>query len=334
MSGKSIAELTRSIRDNHRAVERAVVRGHGRALRSVLEAASVDLRTRLTPWRKDKGRFTPVAHRAAIAQVEDAIVLLKHRMGDYLATITSEMIERGIRDTVATLRLAEEAYIGSTAPLAIEQALRFQEAVSGVKATMLRQRATSMDRYGRRLVSQMEQILSVATINRLSVGQVVDALVGMQGPSRDVSLAATVDANGRVRRLLVADIEEGLFVRERFWAERIARTEMLYGYNASAQATMEVEIDEDFPDLKRIIIATFDRVTGDDSIFVHGEVRGVRETFLDGAGRVYLFPPARPNDREIVLPWREAWGDRPAELRPRPSAERRAAERAAGGDDA
>lgn len=62
---------------------------------------------------------------------------------------------------------------------------------------------------------------------------------------------------------------------------------------------------KDASDLKKSAIATFDARTSYDSYPVHGQVRELDEMFEDGAGRRYLHPPGRPNDREKEIPWLE-----------------------------
>lgn len=85
-----------------------------------------------------------------------------------------------------------------------------------------------------------------------------------------------------------------------------------YAYNAANQATISTAKVVDFPDLQKKILAHFDNRTAPDSIYVHGQIRPVAGLFHDGAGREYLHPPARPNDRETVIPWRPVWHELPA----------------------
>ena len=156
----------------------------------------------------------------------------------------------------------------------------------------------------------------------------VTSLVGLRGPRREVTLRTTVLPNGELLRLDVRDIPPGLFVRYRSWAERIVRTETAYAYNASRMETLHEAKARDFPDLGKKILATFDPRTAADSVAVHGQVRELREAFVDGAGRVYQHPPARPNDRETVIPWRSGWQD-VAASRPEPAPVRQRARREA-----
>lgn len=66
----------------------------------------------------------------------------------------------------------------------------------------------------------------------------------------------------------------------------------------------------------RILCAHFDDRTGWDSYQVHGQVRRMEEPFEDGEGRLYMVPPNRPNDREIVILHAVEW-PLPEELLPK-----------------
>jgi hypothetical protein len=99
---------------------------------------------------------------------------------------------------------------------------------------------------------------------------------------------------------------ERIFIRRRGTVTRAARTEVTRAANWAIQRGT-VALQSIIPDMGRKILATFDSRTAYDSIGVHGQVRGPNENFIDGAGREYLYPPARPNDREVTIPWRLAW---------------------------
>jgi hypothetical protein len=105
---------------------------------------------------------------------------------------------------------------------------------------------------------------------------------------------------------------------ERWRAERLVRTEVMEAYNASKHATLVEARDSGLaPDVKKTCVVTFDARTGKDSGALEGQVRALEEMFTDGAGRQYLHPPGRPNDREVEVPWLpdfEPPAEAPAEL--------------------
>lgn len=177
----------------------------------------------------------------------------------------------------------------------------------GVRASILRRTATSVDRYGRRTIGTYERTIQRGLLVGASQSEVIDALVGRGGPTGVVSMAAVEVSPGVVRRVRLEAIPEGLFRRYRYWATRIVRTEVANAQNAAAMSAMGSARDTDFPDMQKKILAMMDNRTAPDSIAVHGQVRGLDDPFVDGAGRVYNHPPARPNDREVVIPWRPSW---------------------------
>jgi hypothetical protein len=89
------------------------------------------------------------------------------------------------------------------------------------------------------------------------------------------------------------------------WAERIVRTETMGAYNAASAESMS-EANEQLGDMVKILSATFDDRTASDSYAVHGQIRRQEEPFDTWYGPM-MHPPARPNDREIVVPHRISW---------------------------
>ena len=106
-------------------------------------------------------------------------------------------------------------------------------------------------------------------------------------------------------------------------AERIVRTEHSYAINARALADMQERYPGDEAEqwLKQLV-AIHDTRTGDDSKYVDGQQRSLNAPFDDNEGRVYMHPPNRPNDREVVI-------FVPAQLPPIEELRRRHAERQA-----
>lgn len=329
-----------TIEANRRAVDAIVARAEGAQLRALLTEVEAELgdrlRTRLRPELEE--RWTGQQLHVVRAQVQHALRYLHTRMLGGLAEGTDDLSRRALRDTVRVLRAGEAEFghrgASIVTPLALEQAMRFEHSVRGVQSSLLRQYPTSVDRYRARMIGEFERQMQLGIVSQNTVGQMIDRLVGHGGPRGRVSLAARVLPDGRVQRMVETEAPWGLLRERRYWAERIVRTELLNSYSAGLQEGMEVEQAEDFPDLKRLIIAHFDRVTAPDSVYVHGQIRGMRELFIDGAGREYLRPPGRPNDRETLVPWREGWGKPKGPLAPRPAKERGAAVAAAGSSGA
>lgn len=332
--GSARADIEDIILETQAQLERIVRRGGGAALEELLGAAETDLRKRLERAHRGglENRWTGQQIAASRMLVNQAVRDLQARMTQQLDIWATANAKAGMKDTVRALSKAERVFKGSLAhPLALEDAMRFSNTLNGVRSSLLRQHATSVDRYGARMIGQFERVMQLGILGQKTTEQMIDELVGLRGPrGRAVSIVARVKADGSVERVVERASKDGLFVENRWWAERIVRTEMANALNAGAQAAIEEEL-VDFPDMKRILVETFDRRTGEDSVYAHGEIRGPREMFLDGAGREYLHPPGRPNDRGRIVPWREAWGKPQGALAAKNARTRNAAAKTAGG---
>lgn len=146
---------------------------------------------------------------------------------------------------------------------------------------VIRRFPASIARYGTAMTEVFERELRLGLLSGSTVGQMTDRLVRAG---------------------------DGLFVGHRGWAERIVRTETAAAFNSSRMMALR-DAAASIPDLQKKILAQLDGKTALDSVVVHGQVRDLDGYFQDGAGRVYQQPPARPNDREIVIPWRPGWRD-------------------------
>lgn len=94
--------------------------------------------------------------------------------------------------------------------------------------------------------------------------------------------------------------------------QRIARTELHNIYNAS-KILAYTQVKEDvLPDLQKALYHPMDSRTGEDSKAlkkIHPVV-DIDKPFVfkwDGKKRVFMNPPDRPNDRAVLIPYRENW---------------------------
>ena len=111
--------------------------------------------------------------------------------------------------------------------------------------------------------------------------------------------------------------------------DRIIRTEVSAVHNGIALEALREEDDDPKDPMFKVLIATFDKKTGQDSIFVHGQRKRLDEPFQDDSGRLYMAPPNRPHDREVVTGWRSSYGPYEAAKAPArlPETRKRAKER-------
>ncbi len=287
-------------------------RAEAREILEMLERADQQLERRLRREAQRHGpteRFTGAGLLAYRRQVQLVNAFVRARMDRNSRRAARRNIRQGWFDTVGLLGNLEQAYSGSVRPLRINTARMMNERTRGVQASLLRQHATSMDRYGEEMERTMRQTLQSNLLAGGTFSQAVDQLVAMRGPRGRVSVAARELGDGTVERIRLETIPEGLFRRHRWWAMRIVRTETAYAQNAAGFEALHAARDVDFPDMQKKILAMMDNRTYPDSIAVHGQIRDLDAMFRDGAGREYLHPPARPNDREVVIPWRPGWDE-------------------------
>lgn len=285
-------------------------RAEAREILEMLERADAELERRLRIEARRFGpeeRFTGAGLLAYRRQVQTVQAFVRRRMDGSSRRRARANIRTGWFDTVGMLGRLEQAYLGSVRPLRINTARMMNERTRGVRASLMRQHATSMDRYGEEMERVMRQTLQSNLLAGGTFSQAVDQLVAHGGPRGRVPLISRLRPDGTVERVRLENIPEGLFRRHRWWAMRIVRTETAYAQNAAAFEALHAARDHDFPDQQKKILAMMDNRTYPDSIAVHGQIRELDEMFVDGAGRRYLHPPARPNDREVVIPWRPGW---------------------------
>ena len=230
---------------------------------------------------------------AAMAQVRAGIERLALQQAGVLTSGARAVSEASQRRMVALVGALDKRFTGAAAPLRFDTLAWLDANHRQLSQTRLRIYGPSFARYGGAAVAEIEGELA--------------------------KLALTGQPWTKARAKVQAAIRD--VVGDRQWmVDRILRTETSAIYNGTNLAAMIAEDTPESPMLKRLI-ATFDKVTGHDSVQVHGQVRPVREMFNDGK-RLYAAPPNRPHDREIVVPHRARWGPNlPRLSRPAPEPE-------------
>lgn len=267
-------------------VERAVIRRGDRELAQLLARSEADLRQRLAGLRQagHGASWTAQDAEASLAQVRAVLALVAPEMVRLLARGGVTATGLGQASVIHVLRYFEAGAV-PTRPLAVRAALALEH------PRLLRYEA-SVARYGTHTIGAIGRQLQLGVLT----GQTFDTMA---------------------KRLAGSERTPGLIVEGQGWARRIVRTEAMAAYAEGAQAEMRAQ-DQARPGLKRRLVETFDRRTAPDSYAAHGEVRGLDESFVDGAGRVYLLPPGRPNDRAVLIPYRDEW-EGPEAAAPRPA---------------
>lgn len=179
----------------------------------------------------------------------------------------------------------------------IMQIGRLHGLVKGQVSSVLQLHETSMARYGASVVQSFEQQIAAGLATGEPQHQIID----------------------RVQR--TADLR---------WsgAERIVRTELSGAYNGTARAVADSQAAELGGDMwtqwsEHVEggVKLDDRV-GVDSLAMHGQVAppggvfvqpptapsGGKEVSASLVGEEWTHPPNRPNDRAVLVPWRQHWG--------------------------
>jgi hypothetical protein len=238
-------------------------------------------------------------------QVQLVTQYLEHRINGQTDAQARKAIKVALQDTVAVAKALEKKFTGLTRPLALDAQQMQDEVVRGTGASLLRRHQTSTARYGQAMVAEFERVMRSSALQGLTQEQVVSRMVeaGKHGGHSARSLHSKEPGYFP---------EPTSYIKKRYWAERIVRTETAYAHNAGSLQALNITRNTEFPDLMKKIVAVFDARTAPDSVAVHGQIRKLEEMFVDGAGRHYLHPPARPNDRETIIPWRPHWENTPA----------------------
>jgi hypothetical protein len=283
-------------------------------LLGILRDSQAELEVRIARYTRGgrgAGTFT-------LEQMNTALVQVRAVLRDLQPAIAAVVLENGeqaaaaaVDHTQTYLNVAETSFAGIVQPLAFNEAKALDVASEGARASILQRLGTSgegarngldethrakagiLERYGTGVIGQFEARLQQGVIQRKSWSDM----------ERDITA-------------------ESPFLQEspRYWAERIVRTETMGAYNrAAAETHEEVGRQVGGGKLLRILSATFDDRTSADSYAVHGQIRRIGESFDTWQGKIEN-PPARPNDREIVVLHKITW-PLPKYLTPRTDAE-------------
>lgn len=275
-----------------------------RALRPILSAAQAELARDLAAWlqrhaRDGEQRFTAQRYRVALLQLGTAMRALEARVP---ADLQGVLRRAGhVAGDAALLHLAEEvtafaAVFGqSVRPLQLRQAA---VVARGDKMLAPRHR-TSAARYGGMLVDDLRRQLALGVVRGETLAELTARLVRHGGPRGLVALRGVVGEPGAIAE----HIAEGLFARYRPWAARIVRTETLNAYNVHHLNGLEEANAED-PGYQKRWDASLDRRMCKVCGGLDAKVVELDAKFPGG----HVHPPAHPNCRCALTPWRKEWG--------------------------
>lgn len=242
-----------------------------------------DLRDRLD--RLPEQSFSAQQLRGVMVQVDLAIQSMNQSLVDRLFELAEDAAERGVDDLLEEIRKFDRHFTGAVVPINVDAAV----IVSDANNLLVNKYESSLRAYGEDVRSTIAATLSQGVIEQVS-------------------------SSVMVRRL------SQFFEFEEFKLQRIARTELHGVYGLAKQRTLE-DAAEIRPDIKKALWHPMDSRTAADSkqLAKADPIVPVDEPFRftfrrkrkDGTvvteDRVFMTPPDRPNDRAIMIPYREAW---------------------------
>jgi len=282
------------------ALKIATVTGK-KAMLETLKDAQQELQQRIAQRAKvhaaqQKLPFTDAQLQVMLRQVKDTMGTLKKGMRNAILDTGSIAAEASAQNVLTYMGAADTKFKGIVAPLALDEAMVMHRAMSGTESSILHRIDTDpahpgqqgvLDRYGDATVANFEEAMRRGIMSGASV-QEMQAMLITESPFLQGAPA--------------------------YWAERIVRTESMAAYNRSGWEGMREVNEQTDGQMCKILSAVFDDRTAADSYAVHGQARHVDEAFETWYGMMQ-HPPARPNDREIVVPHRLSW-PLPPELKP------------------
>jgi len=241
--------------------------------------------------------FTIQKAQSMLAQARQGLVRLSVHLGAAMNEQTVIAQESSANAMIMAVKRMEKVASGAVVQLPIEQAARFAGVVDARRTSLMSLNTRSMAKYGASVVVKVEQTIGVGLLQGLSGFEMV------QGVSEVIG--------GELWR-----------------AERIARTETAWAYNATQMDAIGAT-KKTFPDIMMrwveyvadVTLAKLDARVGDDSCAMHGQLARPGASFgmplvnppnlkisPSMLGMQWTFPPNRPNDRSVLQPWRPGWG--------------------------
>lgn len=233
--------------------------------------------------------------RFLLAQLRATADVLSGDVTVHLANTSKLAAEMGARHGIQEFSRLERHYRGTTAVADLDRASVFAGMAGEHHRSLLQRHMTVTSRWSAAQVESIEKMMATGALAMKTRDELVN------------------EAAGRL----------GLVNEERWRAERIVRTELHYAHSAVKFEAMKATEKKIGSPLFKRLIETFDDRTGDDSFILHGQTVPLSKPFVwkrktrkgGWVVEAFMFPPNRPNDRAVVIPWDPTWeeteGERP-----------------------
>lgn len=271
------------------------------AITEVLDAAEIELTKELSLWKalgKGDERFTAQLYRQALVQIRGTLERIR---GPVAETLASALRHGGqVAGNLATKHLIQEItkfsqyFEGAIRPIPLNIAKVLAEG----KKTLWPRFKTSANRYVGQVGKDIQKQLAIGVVKGETIDQLTSRLAKLGGPRGQVYLKG-MPGSPKAKAEYIA---EGLFKRYRYYAERLARTEVINAYNTTALDGME-ELEREDPGYYKRWDAAIDRRTCVICAGLDDLVRPLDKDFSYGLSQ----PPAHPNCRCAQVIWRKEW---------------------------
>lgn len=234
-----------------------------------------ELRDRLDRLKGDT--FSAQQMRGTLVQIEAAIAAMNTALQEDMGEQGMDIAIKSIQDLESEIGRYDKKFLGATQPLNLDAA----QIALDVKNFKLMQYKGSLEKYGSDLLSEITLQLSNSVLINESLPKVVMNL-------------------------------SQKFQTEEWKLLRIARTELHNTYALGKLEGMRETQKTEIPDLMKALYHPMDDRTGDDSkdLALKNPIVPVDQPFehtYNGKKYVFMAPPQRPNDRAILIPYREEW---------------------------
>lgn len=268
--------------DNISVLERNASRLNGlqmeqaRKMLNEYRMARESLKEQLLATSSDN-KFTEAKLRSTLAQVENTIAVLRSKVGYQISDGFNFLSDQGVEDSVREMDAFDKYFGGGIGKLPLDSIIESTDPEN----ILLNRYESSIDSYNESLRNLFQQSLTQNLIQ------------------------------GKTWTQTVWDMEN-TFNMEEWKLSRIVRTELHGIYNQSKMNGFETIRDGYVPDLMKTLYNPMDSRTAEDSIYVESLklIVPINEPFRykwKGKEYVFMTPPARPNDRAILIPYRPSF---------------------------
>jgi len=266
-----------AIFEEHIATLLNLEEAQAKSILKIYRRVSHTLRARLRAVRENT--FTEQQIRVALAQIDSGIVVLTADLERAIPGSINALAEAGVSHLVDEAIIMEKVFGGSLQKVNLDAV----KIAANTKNFLFNRYAKSVATYSQSLRSNMAMGLA------------------------DM-IAENVGWDMMVRRMMT------YFESEEWRLRRIVRTELHHVYGQAKLTGMRDIRGGMFPDLKKSLYHPLDSRTAKDSEYAETLklVVGLDEPFRyqwKGKWRTFMAPPDRPNDRSILIPFRQSWGE-------------------------